>query len=565
MKSREFLNVKILYAEDEDDIRTLLASLLSNYVAEIRAVSNGQEAITLLEQEHFDMVITDINMPLVNGLELCEMAKNMFPNLPFIVTTAYSETDMLLKAIDLGVNQYVLKPVKKDRLLNAISKCLIEVENVRLKKELQEANEKEMELLKYRERYHTFQQENAFKKQIKITKDELSYLYENNYIFASYYKPLDILSGDSYGSINLGEGRYLFYLVDAMGKGLSASVTAIQSISFINNAFELSFIKDDFDLGRAVENFSSYIKKQLLDDEILSALFILLDTNKQEIEYSSFGMPPMLFQDIDKEPEYLECNNPPMYPFYSTLNTSKVQFKQLQKLLIYSDGLVENITNDQRLYGAYIKKDFEQSCSKNKFLSAIEKRISSFDDDTTFFYINRIEHDQASKKVLTSNTDLYELAAAVAELEEVLTEKIKDPSSRNKLFAAVNEVAMNALEHGNVGISYDEKQMMIRNGEFDNFIATECSKKEIYEKKITITLIETEYGSCNNIAIFFADEGEGFSTPKILKSIEIHRETLFCGRGIKLANQMSDGVFYNKKGNAALILFTYPKGDTDES
>jgi len=578
--AKELYDVKILYAEDEADIRVLLTSLLSSYVKAVVPVQNGQEAIEMLEKESFDIVITDINMPILNGLELCEIAKNSFPDLPFIITSAYSEVDMLLKAIDLGVSQYVLKPVKKDKLLKAISKSMVDVENRRLKKQLEiantelkdknedlniayaklkEANQKEIELFKYKERYHTLQQENAFKKQIKITKDELSYLYENGYIFASFFKPLDILSGDTYGSINLGEGRYLLYLVDAMGKGLSASVTAIQSISFINNSIELSILKEDFDLLRVLENFISYIKKQLLDDEILSALFLLLDTKNQYIEYSSFGMPPMLYQDDDLEVKTLDCNNPPIFPYYSTLKKTKTEFRNLQKLLIYSDGVAENVTKDGRLYAAYLNQDFKINCSKNRFMQKMESRIDGFDDDTTLFFIANIDHPKAQKTELVSKTDLYKLSNAITELEEILTEKIPDTSSRNKLFAAINEIAMNALEHGNIGISYDQKQELIKRGEFDEFIQESCSRSEIYEKDINITLLEWDTPYCENIAITFEDQGVGFSTPKILKSIEVHNETLFCGRGIKLANHMSDGVFYNKIGNKSLLLFTMTK------
>ncbi|MCD8541162.1 MAG: response regulator, partial [Aliarcobacter cryaerophilus] len=71
-----------------------------------------------------DLIISDINMPILNGLEMIKKIKDINKNVPIIVTTAFSNKEYLLEAIDIGVDKYVLKPVDVSKLLQAMSQSL---------------------------------------------------------------------------------------------------------------------------------------------------------------------------------------------------------------------------------------------------------------------------------------------------------------------------------------------------------------------------------------------------------------------------------------------------------
>ncbi len=117
--------LSILLAEDEDELRRETAAFLELYCGKVYQAANGREALQLFEQNRPDLVISDIRMPVMDGLELATKLKNLAPETPFIFCTAFSETVYLLKAIELGVAAFIRKPVDTDQLLDIISKAAL--------------------------------------------------------------------------------------------------------------------------------------------------------------------------------------------------------------------------------------------------------------------------------------------------------------------------------------------------------------------------------------------------------------------------------------------------------
>lgn len=115
----------VLLVEDEDELRKETAAFLELYCGRIYQAANGREALLLFEQNRPDLVISDIRMPVMDGLELAAQLKKLSPDTPFIFCTAFSETVYLLKAIELGVAAFIRKPVDTDQLLDIIIKAAI--------------------------------------------------------------------------------------------------------------------------------------------------------------------------------------------------------------------------------------------------------------------------------------------------------------------------------------------------------------------------------------------------------------------------------------------------------
>lgn len=101
--------------------RTLEANLQE--LSELRTAANPHEAIDLIRTSHVDLVITDIRMPGMTGLELIGTLQEQSGELLFIVISAYSEFDYAQRALELGVIQYLLKPVQRQKLLDAVQKA----------------------------------------------------------------------------------------------------------------------------------------------------------------------------------------------------------------------------------------------------------------------------------------------------------------------------------------------------------------------------------------------------------------------------------------------------------
>lgn len=120
-------NITILYAEDEAALREITLNILKGFTNKQLVAENGAQGLELFKQHEseIDIIITDVNMPVMNGLEMIREIKKINPNIPIIVATAFSNTEYLLEAIDIGVDKYVLKPIDMKKLLQLMSQSLL--------------------------------------------------------------------------------------------------------------------------------------------------------------------------------------------------------------------------------------------------------------------------------------------------------------------------------------------------------------------------------------------------------------------------------------------------------
>ncbi|MCT7447387.1 EAL domain-containing response regulator [Aliarcobacter skirrowii] len=119
-------NVNVLYAEDEKELRDITSEFLKSFTKTQYVASNGEEGFNLFleHQDSIDLVITDINMPILSGMDMIKKIKEINPKIPIIIATAFSNKEYLLEAINIGVDKYVLKPIDISKLLQAMLQSL---------------------------------------------------------------------------------------------------------------------------------------------------------------------------------------------------------------------------------------------------------------------------------------------------------------------------------------------------------------------------------------------------------------------------------------------------------
>jgi DNA-binding NtrC family response regulator len=131
---------RILLVDDEPRMLSLMNSLLKAEGYEVMSVQDGNKARELLNAEVFDLLITDIRMTPVNGIELLKISRGVRPTMPVIILTAYGSVETAIEAMKLGSFDYVTKPFKMDELLITIQRALeysrALSENLELKAEL---------------------------------------------------------------------------------------------------------------------------------------------------------------------------------------------------------------------------------------------------------------------------------------------------------------------------------------------------------------------------------------------------------------------------------------------
>jgi response regulator RpfG family c-di-GMP phosphodiesterase len=124
--NKDFLKqLTVLYVEDQDEIRTFTSNILSSFLKKLIVCSNGEEGIDSFKKNpDINLIITDINMPKMNGLEMVKRINQLNPNIPTITTTAHTDSNFYKKSIDLGITSYCLKPLDLYELIKNITKLL---------------------------------------------------------------------------------------------------------------------------------------------------------------------------------------------------------------------------------------------------------------------------------------------------------------------------------------------------------------------------------------------------------------------------------------------------------
>jgi len=129
MQQELLKDLRILYVEDEEDVRRNAVEYLKRIAKEVLEAKDGKEAIAIWRTERPDIIITDINMPRLNGLDMARYIRSKDQDVQIIIATAHTDTDYLMKAVELNLVKYLVKPITKEKLLGALSRSVEKIED----------------------------------------------------------------------------------------------------------------------------------------------------------------------------------------------------------------------------------------------------------------------------------------------------------------------------------------------------------------------------------------------------------------------------------------------------
>jgi len=118
---------KVLYAEDEAGIRQNITEILQLFFMEVAAVDDGQAVLDEMTLRHYDVLILDISMPHVDGLEAVKIIRKTQPTIPIIILSAHSSQEYLWRAVELKITRYLTKPHTKESLISALEQAALEL------------------------------------------------------------------------------------------------------------------------------------------------------------------------------------------------------------------------------------------------------------------------------------------------------------------------------------------------------------------------------------------------------------------------------------------------------
>jgi len=115
---------RILVVDDEDIVRTSCTRTLSPEGYEVKLAKNGVDGLKMASEERFDLVLTDLKMPDMDGIEVLRIIKEKWPETAVIIVTGYQTVDTAVKAIKLGAYDYIEKPFTPDALISAVAEAM---------------------------------------------------------------------------------------------------------------------------------------------------------------------------------------------------------------------------------------------------------------------------------------------------------------------------------------------------------------------------------------------------------------------------------------------------------
>ncbi len=114
----------ILYAEDEEGIRKNITDSLKYYMKDVFEASNGQEAYDVYKEKKPDIILSDIHMPVMDGISFVKKLRKEDRDIPVVMITAHTDKKYLLEAVELHMEKYIVKPIELDELFEVLEKCV---------------------------------------------------------------------------------------------------------------------------------------------------------------------------------------------------------------------------------------------------------------------------------------------------------------------------------------------------------------------------------------------------------------------------------------------------------
>lgn len=539
------LNVLFVSADKETSVA--VEKKFKPLFACMESVSSAEEGLSFLETSPCELVITDYYLPVMDGMEFAGQIKKNHPNMPIIMISDYLDMQFLITSMNIGITQFVAKPIQFRFLRNAVN---IAVERVVIDNLQRKAKAQELELLQYREASRSMQQELAFRKELMIIRNDLFMSYYDPYGRKSdlggwnlnvFYGSKDSLCGDSYACRKLSDGSVVVFIADAMGKGISASITSILAVSVVNYSINAILSEGSFDLHALLKKYTTFVKDNLLEEEVMCSLFLHLDFKADKMRYASFTMPRLAVGYADGRVEKFICNNLPIMNFMTEINISEVDIKTATRIIAFSDGLVEAGTIDNKIYSPYLRDDFIPAPFLSVLENNIKKHVTEYDDDTTIIFMNRPFACPVYKNSTTVCSSYEDVRRTPLFLSEEMTKNSIKPTDYEEFFAAFAEAVMNAYEHGNLNISKKEKHAMLEDGSYES----ELLKLEKHcNKKITLSFAVYSQPTFKYMVAGVRDEGNGYTIDAFKRSPDGALQ--FCGRGVKMISYYADSVFLSE-------------------
>ncbi|GLO15555.1 fused response regulator/phosphatase [Pseudomonas putida] len=337
----------LLIIDDDDVVRASLAAYLEDSGFSVLQAGNGQQGLQVFEEHQPDLVICDLRMPQMGGLELIRQVSERAPQLPVIVVSGAGVMSDAVEALRLGAADYLIKPLEDLAVLEhsvrrALDRSRLVLENQRYRDKLEAAN-RELEAS-----LHLLQEDQTAGRQVQMNMLPESPWVAGEFAFEHQIIPSLYLSGDFVDYFRVDERRIAFYLADVSGHGASSAfVTVLLKFMTTRLMFELKRSKmREFKPSEVL----SHINRGLINSKLgkhVTMVGGVIDEESGLLTYAVGGHLPLPVLYTPEHARYLEGRGLPVGLFdEATYQDLVVELPPTFSLSLMSDGILDLLPGD---------------------------------------------------------------------------------------------------------------------------------------------------------------------------------------------------------------------------
>jgi sigma-B regulation protein RsbU (phosphoserine phosphatase) len=333
----------LLIIDDDDVVRASLAAYLDDSGFKVLQAPNGPRGMELFDAERPDLVICDLRMPQMDGLELIRLISERQVDLPVIVVSGAGVMSDAVEALRLGAADYLIKPLEDLAMLEhsvrrALDRSRLRLENRRYREQLETANRDLQASL------HLLQEDQDAGRQVQMNMLPVTPCTLDDFQFAHQIIPSLYLSGDFVDYFRIDEHRIGFYLADVSGHGASSAfVTVLLKFMTTRLLYESR-------RGGALRAFKpsevlDHINRGLINCKLgkhVTMLGGVIDQERNVLHYSIGGHLPMPVLYTGDTARYLEGRGLPVGLFVeATYDNYEIELPDSFSLTLLSDGILD--------------------------------------------------------------------------------------------------------------------------------------------------------------------------------------------------------------------------------
>ncbi len=338
----------LLIIDDDDVVRASLAAYLDDSGFRVLQAPNGPKGLELFDSERPDLVICDLRMPQMDGLELIRLISERQNDLPVIVVSGAGVMNDAVEALRLGAADYLIKPLEDLAMLEhsvrrALDRSRLRLENRRYREQLETANRDLQASL------HLLQEDQDAGRQVQMNMLPVTPWTTDDFHFAHQIIPSLYLSGDFVDYFRVDEHRIGFYLADVSGHGASSAfVTVLLKFMTTRLLYESR-------RGGTLREFKpsevlDHINRGLINCKLgkhVTMLGGVIDQERNVLHYSIGGHLPMPVLYDGESARYLEGRGLPVGLFVdATYDDFEMMLPERFSLTLLSDGILDLLPGD---------------------------------------------------------------------------------------------------------------------------------------------------------------------------------------------------------------------------